>query len=42
MAWTPARAGNWHTIYTRANRWAKRGVLDTVFITLQEADAINI
>ncbi len=38
----PARFGNWHTIYTRANRWAKRGVLDTVFITLQEADVINI
>lgn len=38
----PARFGNWHTIYTRANRWAKRGVLDTVFITLQAADVINI
>lgn len=38
----PARFGNWHTIYTRANRWAKRGVLDIVFITLQEADVINI
>jgi transposase len=38
----PARFGNWHTIYTRANRWAKRGVLDTVFITLQEVDVINI
>ena len=38
----PARFGNWHTIYTRANRWAKRGVLDTVFITLQKADVINI
>src|SRR5690606_6705755 len=38
----PARFGNWHTIYTRANRWAKRGVLDTVFVTLQEADVINI
>src|SRR6187455_3428033 len=38
----PARFGNWHTIYTRANRWAKRGVLDSVFITLQEADVINI
>ena len=38
----PARFGNWRTIYTRANRWAKRGLLDTVFLTLQEADVINI
>ncbi len=24
----PKRFGNWHTIYTRMNRWAKAGVLD--------------
>ena len=23
----PQRFGNWHTIYTRMNRWAKSGVL---------------
>ena len=38
----PRRFGNWHTIYTRANRWAKRGVLDHVFAGLQESDIINI
>ncbi len=24
----PKRFGNWHTIYTRMNRWSKSGVLD--------------
>ena len=24
----PKRFGNWHTIYTRMNRWSKAGVLD--------------
>ena len=27
----PKRFGNWHTIYTRMNRWSKSGVLDRVF-----------
>ena len=27
----PKRFGHWHTIYTRMNRWSKRGVLDRVF-----------
>ena len=26
----PAHLGNWHTIYTRMNRWSKSGVLDRV------------
>ena len=38
----PESFGNWHSIYTRANRWAKKGVLDAVFATLQTADIINI
>ena len=38
----PRKFGNWHTIYTRANRWAKQGVLDRVFAGLQENDIINI
>ena len=25
----------WHSIYMRANRWAKQGVLDEVFLALQ-------
>jgi transposase len=38
----PKPFGNWHTIYTRANRWVKAGVLDRVFAALQETDLINV
>jgi len=38
----PKRFGNWHSIYTCANRWAKNGVLDRVFAALQDSDIINI
>ena len=38
----PARFGNWHTIYTRMNRWAKAGVLDRVFAALQEEQIVRI
>ena len=38
----PRRFGNWHTIYTRMNRWAKAGVLDRVFTALQERQIIRI
>ena len=38
----PSRFGNWHTIYTRMNRWAKAGVLDRVFTVLQEQQIIRI
>ena len=27
----PCRCGNWHTIYRRMNRWAKTGVLNSIF-----------
>jgi transposase len=38
----PPRFGNWHTIYTRMNRWAKKGVLDRVFTELQRAQILRI
>ena len=38
----PTRFGNWHTIYTRMNRWSKAGVLDRVFEELQRAQAVRI
>ena len=38
----PKRFGNWHTIYTRMNRWAKAGVLDRVFAALQQEQIIRI
>jgi transposase len=31
----PKRFGNWHSIYTRVNRWSKAGVLDRLFAQLQ-------
>ena len=38
----PKRFGNWHTIYTRMNRWAKAGVLDRVFAALQKEQIVRI
>ena len=38
----PKRFGNWHTIYTRMNRWSKLGVLDRVFEKLQHAQIVRI
>ena len=38
----PRRFGNWHTIYTRMNRWAKAGVMDRVFSALQEQQIIRV
>jgi transposase len=38
----PARFGNWHTIYTRMNRWSKSGVLDRVFEKLQQEQILRI
>ncbi len=36
------RFGNWHTIYTRMNRWSKSDVLDRLFERLQHAQIIRI
>jgi transposase len=38
----PQRFGNWHTIYTRRNRWSKSGVLDRVFEQLQREQVVRI
>ena len=38
----PKRFGNWHTIYTRMNRWSKNGVLDAVFEKLQREQLVRI
>lgn len=38
----PKRFGNWHTIYTRMNRWAKSGVLNRAFEQLQQQQIIRI
>ncbi len=38
----PSRFGNWHSIYTRMNRWAKSGVVDRVFEKLQTEQIVRI
>lgn len=38
----PRRFGNWHTIYTRMNRWSKSGVLDRVFEQLQRQNIVRV
>jgi transposase len=38
----PKQFGNWHTIYTRMNRWAKRGVLSRVFKEMQQQQIVRI
>ena len=38
----PSHFGNWHTIYTRMNRWSKAGVLDRVFARLQQEQILAI
>jgi transposase len=38
----PKRFGNWHTIYTRMNRWSKSGVLDQVFAQLQQHQLVRV
>ena len=38
----PKRFGNWHTLYTRMNRWSKNGVLDRVFEQLQREQIVRV
>ena len=38
----PRRFGNWHTIYTRMNRWSKAGVLARLFDHLQRRQIVRI
>jgi transposase len=38
----PKEFGNWHTIYTRMNRWSKAGVLDRVFARLQAEQILAV
>jgi putative transposase len=34
----PERFGNWNSVFQRFNRWAKKGVWQSVFKVLQEPD----
>ena len=38
----PKRDGNWHSIYTRMNRWTKTGVINRMFAELQKEQIVRI
>lgn len=38
----PSYYGDWHTVYTRINRWVRAGVVDRVFTELQKRQLIEI
>ena len=38
----PKEFGNWNSIYMKANRWSKSGVLDKVFAALQIEQIVRI
>ena len=38
----PKQFGNWHTLYTRRNRWSKSGVLDRVFEKLPREQIVRL
>ena len=38
----PSHYGPWHTLYTRMSRWAKAGVLDSLFEQLQRQRLIHV
>ena len=37
----PAERGNWHTAYTRFQRWARTGVWARIFAAVQQDDALH-
>jgi transposase len=38
----PESYGNWHTLYTRMNRWSKAGVMDRLFERLQHKEVVRV
>jgi transposase len=38
----PEHFGKWHTVYTRMNRWSKKGVIQRVFEKLQREQIVRI
>lgn len=38
----PKEYGDWHVIYVRINRWAKKGVFEKAFLRLQQLGIIQV
>ena len=38
----PEKYGKWHTVYMRFNRWSKKGIIEQIFLKLQEEKIIKI
>ena len=38
----PKKFGNWHTIYMKFSRWAKNGIIQSIFDELQKQKFIDI
>ena len=38
----PEKYGKWHTVYMRFNRWSKKGIIEQIFLKLQEEKMIKI
>ncbi len=38
----PEALGSWHTVYTRYNRWSKKGRWEAIFKTLSEASDFEL
>jgi len=38
----PEQFGKWNSVYQRCRRWAKAGVLQRLFLGLQQEQSINI
>ena len=38
----PEKYGKWHTVYMRFNRWSKKGIIEQIFLKLQEENIIKI
>lgn len=38
----PKEYGDWHVIYVQINRWARKGILEKVFLCLQQLGIIQI
>jgi len=38
----PKEFGNWHSVYTRMNRWSKNGTLNRIFEHLQREQLISV